>query len=154
MEKKFQAHLAQHLSTFLVGFTGVLGKIIYQNPILIVFFRTLFAAIGLFPLFLKHKKRISLNFKNHLLFFCLGVIFVLHWFTFFTGVQKSNVSIGTLAFSTFPFFLTFLEPLFYKLSFSLSKSLLCIFIVIGVFFFSNSSIFWCFCRATMTIQIP
>ena len=38
MEKKFQAHLAQHLSTFLVGFTGVLGKIIYQNPILIVFF--------------------------------------------------------------------------------------------------------------------
>ena len=114
MEKKFQAHLAQHLSTFLVGFTGVLGKIIYQNPILIVFFRTLFAAIGLFPLFLKHKKRISLNFKNHLLFFCLGVIFVLHWFTFFTGVQKSNVSIGTLAFSTFPFFLTFLEPLFYK----------------------------------------
>ena len=105
MEKKFQAHLAQHLSTFLVGFTGVLGKIIYQNPILIVFFRTLFAAIGLFPLFLKHKKRISLNFKNHLLFFCLGVIFVLHWFTFFTGVQKSNVSIGTLAFSKyFPFF--------------------------------------------------
>ena len=134
MEKKFQAHLAQHLSTFLVGFTGVLGKIIYQNPILIVFFRTLFAAIGLFPLFLKHKKRISLSFKNHLLFFCLGVIFVLHWFTFFTGVQKSNVSIGTLAFSTFPFFLTFLEPLFYKLSFSLSKSLLCIFIVIGVYF--------------------
>ena len=104
MGKKFQAHLSQHLSTFLVGFTGVLGKIIYQNPILIVFFRTLFAAIGLFPFFLKHKKRIPLSFKSHLLFFCLGVIFVLHWFSF------------------------------YKLSFSLSKSLLCVFIVIGVYF--------------------
>ena len=134
MGKKIQAHLAQHLSTFLVGFTGILGKIIHQNPILIVFFRTFFAAIGMFPFFLSKKKTVTLTFKNHFLFFCLGVVFVLHWFTFFTGVQKATASLGTLAFSTFPFFLTFLEPLFYKLPFSFYKILLCIFIMIGVYF--------------------
>ena len=134
MGKKIQAHLAQHLSTFLVGFTGILGKTIHQNPILIVFFRTFFAAIGMFPFFLSKKKTVTLTFKNHFLFFCLGVVFVLHWFTFFTGVQKATASLGTLAFSTFPFFLTFLEPLFYKLPFSFYKILLCIFIMIGVYF--------------------
>ena len=106
MGKKIQAHLAQHLSTFLVGFTGILGKTIHQNPILIVFFRTFFAAIGMFPFFLSKKKTVTLTFKNHFLFFCLGVVFVLHWFTFFTGVQKATASLGTLAFSTFPFFFT------------------------------------------------
>ncbi len=135
MDKKIQAYLSQHLSTFLVGFTGILGKIIHQNPIIIVFFRTFFATIFLCYLFFKSKKKITpLTFKNHLLFFFLGIIFVSHWFTFFTGVQKSNASLGTLAFSTFPFFLTFLEPFFYKLHFSFYKSLLCVFIVIGVYF--------------------
>ena len=75
MGKKIQAHLAQHLSTFLVGFTGILGKTIHQNPILIVFFRTFFAAIGMFPFFLSKKKTVTLTFKNHFLFFCLGVFF-------------------------------------------------------------------------------
>ena len=112
MGKKIQAHLAQHLSTFLVGFTGILGKTIHQNPILIVFFRTFFAAIGMFPFFLSKKKTVTLtflNFKNHFLFFCLGVVFVLHWFTFFTGVQKATASLGTLApFLFFFFFRNFL----------------------------------------------
>ena len=88
----------------------------------------------MFPFFLSKKKTVTLTFKNHFLFFCLGVVFVLHWFTFFTGVQKATASLGTLAFSTFPFFLTFLEPLFYKLPFSFYKILLCIFIMIGVYF--------------------
>ena len=74
MGKKIQAHLAQHLSTFLVGFTGILGKTIHQNPILIVFFRTFFAAIGMFPFFFTSVAGTQLqsNFivSFFLVFFC------------------------------------------------------------------------------------
>ena len=57
----------------------------------------------------------------------------LEFLLFSQNYAKVQFSIGTLLL-LFLFFLTFLEPLFYKLSFSLSKSLLCIFIVIGVYF--------------------
>ena len=37
----------------------------------------------------------------------------LHWFTFLQAIQLSTVAIGTITFSTFPLFVTFLEPLVY-----------------------------------------
>src|SRR5262249_47305112 len=38
-------------------------------------------------------------------------ILALHWYSFFHSIQVSTVAIGLLAFSTFPLFTTFLEPL-------------------------------------------
>lgn len=37
----------------------------------------------------------------------------IHWTTFFQAIQVSSVAIGTITFSTFPLFLTFLEPLLF-----------------------------------------
>ena len=40
-----------------------------------------------------------------------GAILAVHWFSFFVSIQVSTVAIGLLAFSTFPLFVTILEPL-------------------------------------------
>ena len=42
-----------------------------------------------------------------------GVVMAAHWTTFFQSIQVSTVAIGTITFSTFPLFLTFLEPLIF-----------------------------------------
>lgn len=42
-----------------------------------------------------------------------GVVLAVHWTTFFQAIQSSSVAIGTITFSAFPLFLTFLEPLIF-----------------------------------------
>jgi drug/metabolite transporter (DMT)-like permease len=58
----------------------------------------------------------SLRLRNRRDFFMMalsGVILAVHWSSFFISIQVSTVAIGLLAFSTFPLFVTFLEPLFF-----------------------------------------
>lgn len=38
----------------------------------------------------------------------------IHWSSFFQAIQVSSVAIGTITFSTFPLFLTFMEPVVFK----------------------------------------
>lgn len=40
-----------------------------------------------------------------------GVVLAIHRTTFFQAIQCSSVALGTISFSTFPLFVTFLEPL-------------------------------------------
>ena len=44
----------------------------------------------------------------------LGIILAIHWTTFFHAIQISTVAVGLLTFSTFPVFVTFMEPCFFK----------------------------------------
>lgn len=37
-----------------------------------------------------------------------------HWWAFFLSIQISSVAVGLITFSTFPLFVTFLEPLVFK----------------------------------------
>jgi len=39
-----------------------------------------------------------------------GLVLALHWVTFFHAIQSSTVAVGLIGFSTFPVFVTFLEP--------------------------------------------
>jgi broad specificity polyphosphatase/5'/3'-nucleotidase SurE len=50
----------------------------------------------------------------------------IHWTTFFQSIQVSSVAIGTITFSTFPLFVTFLEPVIYKERLTLQNVLLAI----------------------------
>ncbi len=64
----------------------------------------------------------------------MGVILALHWVTFFQAIQVSTVAIGLLTFSTFPVFVTFLEPLFFKERVENKDILVAFVTVIGVAF--------------------
>jgi len=105
-----------HIAVFLFGFAGLFGKFVDCDPLYIVFARTFFAAIALFfyaamaagiPLF-KFK-------RNQMLVFILqGILLGIHWWSFFVSIQIASVAVGLVTFSTFPFFVTFLEPLLFK----------------------------------------
>ncbi|MBI2925700.1 MAG: DMT family transporter [Verrucomicrobia bacterium] len=106
--------LAVHAAVLLFGFAGLLGKTVSVPPLGIVFARALLAAVslGLFlgwrtgwPPGLAAKKKVILALS--------GVVLAAHWLAFFQSIQVSSVAIGLLTFSSFPLFVTFLEPLFF-----------------------------------------
>lgn len=107
--------LQVHAAVLLFGFAGLFGKLLDLSPLFIVFGRTAFAALALIvaarllgvPVILRSA-------GDGLLLMLLGVILSLHWITFFHAIQLSTVAIGILSFSSFPLFVTVLEPLFFR----------------------------------------
>ena len=107
-----------HIMVVILGFTGILGKLILEageiNVSNLVWYRMFFAFITLF-LFLILKKQI-LNIPKKDIFPLLGIgsIVALHWIFFFGAIDASNVSVALICMSTGSLFSAFLEPIFYK----------------------------------------
>jgi drug/metabolite transporter (DMT)-like permease len=125
-----------HIAVFLFGFAGLFGKFLQCNPIYIVFGRTLFAFIALFFYAkLISKTTLSISFKNSgLLYILQGILLAVHWWSFFLSIQISSVAVGLVTFSTFPLFVTFLEPLFFKEKIVMKNIVLAGMVFIGIVF--------------------
>ncbi len=122
-----------HLIVYIWGFTGVLGRLITIEALPIVWYRVLLASVFM-GLFFQFKKR-PLLFPNKKLFFLLflnSIIIVLHWITFYHTIKISNVSLTLACLSTGPFFVSVLEPIFFKRKIYISEILLGLGIVIGM----------------------
>ncbi len=113
MDERRRALAFIHVSVFLFGLSGLFGKLILLNPLLIVFGRTLVASSLLCIFRLLRKKTMRVHGKWGLLF-PLGALLALHWVSFFQAIRISSVSVGVLTYSTFPAFTAVLEPVFEK----------------------------------------
>ncbi|THB76879.1 MAG: DMT family transporter [Desulfobacteraceae bacterium] len=105
-----------HLATLLFGFSGLFGKFLSCSSLVIVFGRTVFAALTLFlaiRFFTDQEGAVKTG--RHLGWYALqGLLLAVHWCAFFYSIQISSVAIGLITFSTFPLFVTFMEPAFFK----------------------------------------
>jgi drug/metabolite transporter (DMT)-like permease len=109
-----------HIAVILFGLSGLFGKLLTLPPLVIVFGRTFFAFLTLSIILAGFK--IPFRVKSRRDFFVLillGIILAVHWITFFHSIQISTVAVGLLTFSTFPIFVTFMEPVFFKEKFRL-----------------------------------
>lgn len=124
-----------HAAVFLFGLSGLFGKLLALPPMFIVLGRVFFSSIFLFCLLLLTRKKIKIADKKALfLFFLSGGILAIHWTTYFGSIQKSTVAIGLLTFSTFPIFVTFLEPIFFHEKIKAADILIAGITFLGVFF--------------------
>jgi drug/metabolite transporter (DMT)-like permease len=122
-----------HLAVFLFGLSGLFGKLLLLSSIIIVLGRVFFSSIFLLIIILYLKKDIKLKQQKHYFYLVvMGVILAVHWSTFFKSIQVSTVAIGLLTFSTFPVFVTFLEPYFFKEKIKLSDIVIAIVTFLGV----------------------
>ncbi len=122
-----------HVAVFLFGLSGLLGKIISLSPLLIVFGRTFFASLALAALLWVSKTKIRIKSgKDLLVLIIIGVILALHWFSFFQSIKVSTVAIGLLTFSTFPLFVTFMEPYFFQERLTLFNIAMAMLVFIGL----------------------
>lgn len=113
LKKKGLIHI--HTAVLLFGLAGLFGKLVSLPPMIIVLGRVIFAAIFLFFVNSATKQDMKLKDRRDYAYLAiLGLILAVHWVTFFLAIQMSTVAIGLLTFSTFPVFVTFIEPLFFK----------------------------------------
>jgi drug/metabolite transporter (DMT)-like permease len=104
-----------HVSVFLFGFSALFARLVHQPSIVITFGRVLFSSVFLFVLTRCHKIDIKLDSKKeYLLIAASGIILAVHWYCFIQSIQLSTVAIGTITFSTFPVFVSFLEPVYFR----------------------------------------
>ncbi len=104
-----------HFSVFLLGLSGVIGKFVEVPAFAVSFGRVICSVIILLGLAWIKKENIACkSWKDLGLMIVGGAVIAIHWTSFFHAIQVSTVAIGLIAFSTFPFFLTFLEPLFFR----------------------------------------
>jgi drug/metabolite transporter (DMT)-like permease len=104
--------LQLHVSVLLAGGAGLFAKFVVASPTAITCGRTLFGSLALAITAVLMKASLRLHSRKDLLMLALsGAILAVHWYSFFVSIQVSTVAIGLLSFSTFPLFVTFLEPL-------------------------------------------
>ena len=103
--------LETHVAVLLFGLAGLFGKFLDLPAWAIVLGRTGFATAALgVVLIVARPTRLPRGITSISLFGLLGLVLAVHWIAFFHAIQVSTVAVGLLAFSTFPVFITFIEP--------------------------------------------
>lgn len=130
--KRRDAIISVNVAVLLFGMAGLFAKWIRLPAVCITFGRVLFssAALGAYTLIRKQSFRITK--KDALLLVSAGVILALHWWSFLESIQLSTVAVGTITFSTFPLFVTFLEPLMLHQKPDRRNIVLAVMILLGV----------------------
>lgn len=113
-DDKLKSHFQLHLIVFIWGFTAVLGALISIKGASLVWYRMLLAGIFLLVYILITKKSLKLPIVEILKIGLVGFLIAIHWITFFTAINISNVSITLAMFSLGAFLASILEPIFYN----------------------------------------
>jgi drug/metabolite transporter (DMT)-like permease len=134
MNDQKQSLIYLHIAVFLFGGTALFSKLIALPALDITVYRTGIAAIVLFVLLSLQKKKITLaNSKDYAIACLLGVVVGIHWVTYFASMQMAGVTVGIIAFFTYPVITVFIEPLFNKSRPKIKDMLTALVVVIGIF---------------------
>jgi len=122
-----------HFIVLIYGFTAILGKLINMEAIHLVWYRMLFAIIGL--IFYIKIKNTSLRISNTqiLKLISIGLIVAAHWITFFHAIKISNISVTLGILSSGTLFASILEPIIFKKPIKLLEMLIGIAIICGLY---------------------
>lgn len=127
-----RAFLQLHLSVFLAGFTGILGKLITLNEGLLVWYRLLITVVTMFVLFRWQGKLRKLPLQAVLRIGGTGCIVALHWVFFYASIKYANVSIGVVCFSLTSLFTALFDPLINRRRFDTVEMLLSMLTLAGI----------------------
>jgi drug/metabolite transporter (DMT)-like permease len=128
-----KAYYQLHLAVLLAGFTGILGRLITLDEVMIVLYRLLITATTMWLLF-SFRNTIQVIPKSlQLKIMGVGVIAAAHWITFYGAIKFSNVSIALVCFSSLSFFTALLEPLILRKSINYLELLLGVVTLAGVY---------------------
>ena len=126
--------MSLHIAVMLFGFSAVLGQFVDAPAVIVAGRRVVCSSILLLVSALLSKRKIRLTRRmDYGIAVIAGIILAIHWTTFFQSIQSSSVAIGTITFSTFPLFLTFLEPLVFHEKFQMQSLLGAAVLLLGVF---------------------
>jgi drug/metabolite transporter (DMT)-like permease len=115
MQPQQQSLCYLHIAVLLFGGTALFAKLIDLNALDITVYRAAIAGVAILMLLSMQKKPIKLNkSKDYLIAILLGIAVGIHWVTYFAGMQLAGITVGMLAFFSYPVMTVFLEPVFNK----------------------------------------
>lgn len=135
--QQYRYHFLLHLIIFMWGFTGILGKLIHLDALLIVWHRLWIAALALAVYMFFTKKMIFPKGKTLFWAVMVGLVVALHWLTFYTSIQLSTASLGILCLSTTTLHVTWLEPLIMGKRFSWIEFTMGLLVIGGIYFVAH-----------------
>ena len=122
-----------HVAVMLFSISGVVGQFVEIPSVLVAMGRVICSSILLFIIAKVKKESLKLESKkDYVLIMLTGVVLAIHWTSFFQSIQVSSVAIGTITFSTFPLFLTFIEPIVFKEKLRMKNIISAVILMIGV----------------------
>jgi drug/metabolite transporter (DMT)-like permease len=127
-----KAFLQLHISVFLAGFTGVLGRLITLNEGLLVWYRLLLTAATMWIVFSLTKQLKKISLSDFLKLTVIGFLAAMHWVTFYGSIKVANVSVALVCFSAVGFFTSFIEPLVEKKKIDCIEVLLGLLVIAGI----------------------
>ncbi|RHR20600.1 DMT family transporter [Clostridium sp. AF19-22AC] len=114
MKNQKKSLISIHIAVLLFGLAGLFAKWVLLPAVIIVLGRVIFSSLSLFFLLKVKRARVRLDKgRDYILMITAGIVLAVHWTTFMQSIQTSTVAVGTLTFSTFPLFVTFLEPVLF-----------------------------------------
>ena len=126
-------YIQLHLSVFIAGFTGVLGRLISLDSAVLVWYRMAFAGLLMFAFLLFTKQYKKSTFRGKLQMGGVGMLLCLHWVFFYASIKSSNVSIGVVCFSLVGFFTALFEPIINRHRFSAREFLFSLLTLSGIY---------------------
>ena len=133
-------HIHLHFLVFIAGFTAILGKLITNSPVSIVWHRMFIALIAIFLFVALSGKKLKTSYRNIFKYAILGFVISFHWITFFMSIDYSNVTIALSMMSTTAFFTSFIEPFFFRRKIIAHELLLSILVITAIFLILNSEL--------------
>ena len=127
------SYAALHSAVLLFALSGLFAKWLNMSAIAIVIGRSFFAVIALFLVIVVVKKQqLKITGKALIALMLTGLVLAFHWTSFFYSIQVSSVAIGLITFATFPVFVSFLEPLFFKERFQWRSLIQALLTIVGI----------------------
>ncbi len=122
-----------HIAVMLFGLAGVAAQFVEVPAVLVALGRVVCSSLLLLIIAAARKDSLRLNSgKDYCMIILTGAVMAIHWTTFFQSIQVSTVAIGTITFSTFPLFLTFIEPIVFHEKLRSQSVLSAVLLLIGV----------------------
>lgn len=134
------AYFSLHFIVFIWGFTAILGKLIEIPAVEVVFYRTLFASMGLFLLLKCRKIPIKVPRRQLWAILGTGALIAVHWILFFLAARISNVSICLAGMATASLWTSFIDPIVNKRKVKFYEPLVAIVSVVGIAIVFQSTI--------------
>lgn len=128
-----KAFFQLHIAIWLAGFTGVLGRLITLDAVLLVWYRLFISSVTMWIVFSVTKKLQPLSTRDILKLSGIGFLSALHWVCFYGSIKRANVSVALVCFSAVGFFTALFEPLFFKRRISVVEVFLGLIVIAGIY---------------------
>src|SRR5258705_2534735 len=128
-----KAFLYLHISVFLAGFTGPLGKLIDLNEGLLVWWLLFITSVTMWIVFSLMGKLQRISFKDILKLTGIGFLAAIHWLTFYGSIKYANVSVALVCFSAVGFFTALIEPLLLRVKIKWIEVFLGLIVIAGIY---------------------